>query len=73
MVHYRFVSPSTFERTHVSICPVTIISDNQLTLDPAHVTCADCAIRLIAELHRQQAVLLKTIAGLIVAAQVKKS
>lgn len=49
-----------------ALCPAAILSGNSSTTQIEHVTCADCAIRLVAELHRQQAVLLKTIAGLLV-------
>lgn len=53
-----------------SICPAPVLDAKaQLTIQIEHVTCADCIVRLLAELHRQQAVLLSTMAGVVVAAQ----
>ena len=35
-----------------------------VTTDVAHVTCRECVVRLLIELHRQTAILLKTMVGL---------
>lgn len=52
----------------VALCGGLVVDPKeQLTLAVEHVTCVDCAVRVIAELHRQQAVLLSTIAGVVVA------
>jgi len=66
MVHFAPGLPTTADdEWPASACPVVILDRSQATANLAHVTCPDCIIRLLAQFHSQQAILLRTFAGIV--------
>lgn len=50
----------------IALCGAPLLSADHWTVEPDHLVCEDCIIRLLAEHHRVQAVLIKTLAGRVV-------
>jgi hypothetical protein len=56
-----------------ALCGTVVLhAAGQLTGNIDYVTCEDCIVRVIAELHRQTSVLLRTLAGRVVSLRAER-